>query len=322
MKTLIGYDGSESANAALHGLKRAGLPDEAEALIVSVADVMMAPAKSNYEIAEQALSSRRVTASLMLAQKQTARVLSEAKALTTKASERVRSYFPGWDVSTEVLAGQPSQELIRRADEWKPDLVIVGSHGHSLAGRLILGSVSKKIVTDSHHSVRVTRGTGEKNEFVPIRIVIGVDGSSEAEHAVRAVGHRLWPCGTEVRIIAVDDGTSPASFAQVLPIAAMRRDEDQAWAAAAHRMVEWAENELSVIGLNVSVAIEKGDPQKVLIEQAQKWDADAIFVGGRRFMSAFERFWLGSVATGLVTKAHCSVEVARNPGNGCQTLGT
>lgn len=79
MKILLGYDGSESADAALHDLKRAGLPDEAEALILSVADVMMAPATSNYEIAEQALTSRRVTAGLMLAQKQTARVLSEAK---------------------------------------------------------------------------------------------------------------------------------------------------------------------------------------------------------------------------------------------------
>ena len=314
MKIMLAYDGSESADAALRDLKRAGLPDEAEALIVSVADVMMAPATSNYEIAEQALTSRRVTAGLMLAQKQTARVLSEAKAFTTKASERLRSYFPGWDVRAEVLAGQPSQELIRRAAEWKPDLVVVGSHGHSLAGRLILGSVSKKIVTDSHHSVRVTRGALEKDEFDPIRIVIGVDGSSEAEHAVRAVGRRIWPDGTEVRIVAVDDGTSPTRISHMLPVAAaMIRDENEGSALAAKRMLHWAENELSVIGLNVSVAIEKGDPQRVLIHHAQKWDADVIFVGGRRYSSTFERFRLGSVATGLVTKAHCSVEVARNP---------
>lgn len=314
MKILIGYDGSESADAALHDLQRAGLPDDAEALIVSVADVMMLPAKANYEIFEQGLTSRRVTSGLMLAQKQTARVLLEARALTTRASERVRSYFPGWHVHAEEPAGQPFEELIKKADEWKPDLVVVGSQGHSLTGRLILGSVSKKIVTDSHHSVRVTRGKVGRGDFNPIRLVIGVNGSSEAEHAVRAVGRRLWPDGTEVRIVAVDDGTSPARFAHVLPIAtAMIRDENQELATTAHRMVEWAEDELSVIGLNVSVAIEKGDPQKVLIDQAQKWDADAIFVGGRRFSSAFERFWLGSVATGLVTKAHCSVEVARNP---------
>ncbi len=314
MKILIGYDGSERADAALYDLQQAGLPDDAEALIVSVADVMMAPAPSNLEIVEQALTSRRLTSSLLLAQRRTARVLLEAKALTTKASERVRSYFPDWHVRAQELAGQPFEELIKKADEWKPDLIVVGSQGHSLAGQLILGSVSKKIVTDSHHSVRVTRGRVRRDDFNPIRLVIGVNGSSEAEHAVRAVGRRIWPEGTEVRIMAVDDGTSPARIAHFLPTAAaMIRDENQESALAAHRMVEWAENELSVIGLNVSVAIEKGDPQRVLIHQAQKWNADTIFVGGRRFNSAFERFRLGSVATGLVTKAHCSVEVVRNP---------
>jgi nucleotide-binding universal stress UspA family protein len=314
MKILLGYDGSQSADAALHDLKRAGLPDEAEALIVGVADVFMPAATSNYEVAEQGFASRRVTASLMAAEQQRASLLLEAKAFTTKAAERVRSYFPGWHVSTEVLAGQASQELLSRADEWNPDLVVVGSHGHSAAGRLILGSVSKKIVTDSHHSVRVTRGALEKNEFDPIRIVIGVDGSSEAEHAVRAVGRRIWPDGTEVRIVAVDDGTSPARISRILPLAAATiRGEQEESALVAQRMVNWAENELSVIGLNVSVATEKGDPQRVLIHHAQKWDADAIFVGGRRFSSAFERFRLGSVATGLITKAHCTVEVVRNP---------
>ena len=314
MKILIGYDGSESADAALRDLQRAGLPDDAEALIVSVADVVMLPAETNYEIFEQALISRRVASGLMFAQKQTARVLLEAKALTTKASERLRSYFPNWQVTGQEAAGQPFQELIKKADEWKPDLVVVGSQGYSLAERLLLGSVSKKVVTDSHHSVRVTRGKVGRDEFNPIRLVLGVNGSSEAEHAVRAVGRRSWPDGTEVRIVAVDDGTSPTRFGDVLPIAAgMTSDENQESALAAHRMVEWAENELTVIGLEVSVAIEKGDPVKVLIDQARKWDADAIFVGGRRFSSAFERFRLGSVATGLVTKAHCSVEVARNP---------
>ena len=160
--------------------------------------------------------------------------------------------------------------------------------------------------------MRVTRGSVERNG--PVRIVIGVDGSSEAEHAVRAVGHRTWPDGTEVRIIAVDDGASPAGISRILPIAAATiRDAQEESALVAQRMVGWAENELSVIGLNVSVAIEKGDPERVLIDHARRWEADAIFVGGRRFSSAFERFRLGSVATGLITKAHCTVEVVRNP---------
>ena len=75
MKVLIGYDGSQSADAALVDLQRAGLPVEAEALIVSVADVMMVPATPAYELAGEALMSRRVTAGLVYAQRQTERVL-------------------------------------------------------------------------------------------------------------------------------------------------------------------------------------------------------------------------------------------------------
>jgi nucleotide-binding universal stress UspA family protein len=142
--------------------------------------------------------------------------------------------------------------------------------------------------------------------------MIGVDGSPEAEHAVREVGMRVWPKGTELRIITVDDGTSPARISRVLPTAAaMIKSSNEKALGASRMMVEWAERELRAIGLQVSVAIEKGDPQRVLIEEAQAWDADSIFVGSRKFDGTFESLWLGSVSTALVTKAHCSVEVVR-----------
>lgn len=52
---------------------------------------------------------------------------------------------------------------------------------------------------------------------------------------------------------------------------------------------------------------------KILIGHDGSQSADAALVDlRRRFSSALERFQLGSVATALVTKAHCSVEVARN----------
>ncbi len=293
MKILIGHDGSQSADAALVDLQRAGLPAEAEALVVSVADVMMVPATPVYELAGEALMSRRVTAGLVQAQRQTERVLKEAQEFANRAKEQVRSYFPHWSVRAETLAGSAAWELISKADEWRPDLIVVGSHGRSAVSRFILGSVSKKVVTDSDHSVRVSRGDLEKDLNEPPKLIIGVDASSEAEQAVRAVGSRVWPYGTEVQIIAVDDGSSPM------------------FTLTAGRMVAWTENALSLIGLKTSVVWEKGDPRRVLIERAQAWDADSIFVGGRRFGSALERFQLGSVATALVTKAHCSVEVVR-----------
>ena len=43
MKILIAYDGSGAAEAALDDLISAGLPDEAEVLVMSVAEVWLPP---------------------------------------------------------------------------------------------------------------------------------------------------------------------------------------------------------------------------------------------------------------------------------------
>jgi nucleotide-binding universal stress UspA family protein len=116
-----------------------------------------------------------------------------------------------------------------------------------------------------------------------------------------------------VRVITVDDGASPARISRTLPTAAeMIRSINHRVAEAARLMTEWAAQELSAIGLQVSVAIKKGVPGRVIIEEAEGWKADSIFVGSRKFSGALQRFWLGSVSTELVTKAHCSVEVVRS----------
>jgi len=86
---------------------------------------------------------------------------------------------------------------------------------------------------------------------------------------------------------------------------------DEEKTLTARNLVHWAQSELSAIGLDTSSYMDKGDPKTVLIEKAIEWNVDSIFVGARRFTSAFERFWLGSVSTALVTKAHSSVEVVR-----------
>ncbi len=312
MKVLVAYDGSSYADTALDDLRRAGLPREAEALVVTVGDVLVTPSPSIYEIAGIALTSRRVTSAVAQVHAQASQALGEAQGLATEASRRVQSDFPDWEVRTEALAGTPSWQLIQKAKRWKADLVVVGSQGRSALGRLLLGSVSKRVATEARCSVRVARGGAEKGDDAPPRIIIGVDGSPEAERAVRAVGVRVWPDGTGVRIITVDNGVSPKRIARILPTAsAMIAGRNEEGAVKAGLMVKWAAEELRAIGLSISVGIEAGDPRRVLVEEARKWGADCIFVGPRGFSGALDRLRLGSVSTAVATNAHCSVEVVR-----------
>ena len=311
MRVLIGYDGSEYSDIAIDDLKLAGLPPDSEVLIASVGDLLMSSPELS-EVINQALTPSRVASGLKKAQTHAERVTKEAEEAAERAKNRVMELFPEWDVRAEVMIGTPAWVLIDVADKWKADLVVVGTHGRSALKRLFLGSVSKRIVTDSHSSVRVARPRTRKDPDAPIRIIVGVDGSPAAEQAIYTVGQRVWPAGTEVLLVAVDDSTPTTQIVSRLPQAtAMINDYFQNRASRVSVMLEWGTKELNDIGLTTSVVTEKGDAKKILLAKAEEWNADSISVGTRDFKSGFERFRLGSVSTAIVTNAHCSVEVVR-----------
>jgi nucleotide-binding universal stress UspA family protein len=57
----------------------------------------------------------------------------------------------------EVRTGDPAIQLELSADEHGADLIIVGARGHSVAHRLLLGSVSTRLVHHARRPVLVVR---------------------------------------------------------------------------------------------------------------------------------------------------------------------
>ena len=305
MKILIGYDGSSYSDAAVDDLRRAGLPSEADALVVSVGIAPVIPPFATHDVIERALIGDRVVAIVDQANRQVSEALKHANELVLSASLRLKSYFPTWQMRGEVLAGTPAAELIRKAEEWEADLIVVGSQGRSAIGRLVLGSVSLEVASKSRCSVRIGRKTTAQAEWKELRILIGLDGSSGAERAVRKVLMRAWPEGTELRIVAVDDGVSPITIADMVTGSDNRLREDTS--ITADRMVKLA----AAKGLTVSAGIKKGDPQRVLITKAREWEADCIVIGSRWTGNTPQGFFGSGVSTGLAANAECSVEIVR-----------
>ena len=62
----------------------------------------------------------------------------------------------GVSIDTVVRTGDPVAEIARFSDEYKADLVAVGSQRHRFLDRLLLGSVAKAIAGDGRWSVLVT----------------------------------------------------------------------------------------------------------------------------------------------------------------------
>lgn len=308
MKLLLAFDGSSCAEAALDDLGRAGLPSDVQALVLSVADVLLLPDTKAQDSSTPPWLDEAIKKSRALA----AEAVEKARAMAAKAARRVKARCPGWEVHADASGDSPAWAIIDKAREWNADLVVVGSHGRSSIGRLVLGSVSQRVVANASCSVRVSRGrTGGKNAFV--RLIIGCDGSPDADVALRLVASRSWPAGTAIRVITVIDllmlvslAISSSDPATAGWLKESRADES----ALVRRMNQAAAEKLRASGLVVSSLVKTGNAKDILVKEAKRWNADCIFVGAKG-LRGLDRLLLGSVSTAVTARAHCSVEVAR-----------
>jgi nucleotide-binding universal stress UspA family protein len=305
MKILIAHDGSESAGRALTDLPYAGLPPKVEATVISIADMVCVPEAT--EVVDPALPDR-LAESIRRAQSERLAAVERMRVHAVAAAEALREEFPGWAVVAEAFGDAPAWGIVKRADQLRPDLIVLGSHGHTALGRLTLGSTSLKVLNATTCSVRIARG-GRKRGAAP-RLLVGVDGSKHSLAAVRTVASRHWPPGTRVRVVSVLDASM--STALVVPHEDLRRwaretAGDEIWA---HRMVTAVTDEIRGAGLEAEGEVVAGDPKVVLVEEAGRLEADGIFVGSQG-LNAVERFLLGSVSSAVAVRAPCSVEVAR-----------
>lgn len=308
MKILIAYDGSDCADAALEDLHRAGLPAYAEALVVSVADVFLPPQSSDESI--DATTPLYTPPGGWRSHAKAARAVEKSLDLAVQASERVQASFPGWNVRAEAYAQTPAWGILSRAGEWAADLIVVGAQGRLVLDRFILGNVSQRILYEAHCSVRVVRCNTIIGGSAP-RVVIGVDGSPDAEDALKAVATRSWPVGTEIRVVGVlDTVMSLTSARSNTSVGKWGEKEDKDSIALEHNVFETLREKLRDAGVTASSIVRRGGLKRALLEEAKRWEADSIFIGVKG-LKGLKRFLVGSVSVAVASRASCSVEIIR-----------
>lgn len=86
--------------------------------------------------------------------------LSEAeRQAATEVAERVvaRARAAGAETTFEVREGDAADEICAAAEELRPELVVIGSHGWGGFRRAVLGSVSSRVLHEAPCGVLVVR---------------------------------------------------------------------------------------------------------------------------------------------------------------------
>ncbi len=148
MRVLFATDGGKQSDAAISSVQKLGLGEGDEIRVISVVDMALPMAIDIYggylpDTAELEKSARE----------NAAKIVADAADML-KANSHV-------GVSTDVLFGSPDSRIVETAEEWKADMIVVGSHGYSRWERLLLGSVSDSVVHHAPCSVLVVRTPSE-----------------------------------------------------------------------------------------------------------------------------------------------------------------
>jgi nucleotide-binding universal stress UspA family protein len=84
--------------------------------------------------------------------------LDKAESLLSQTAGRLES--AGFRVTTSVNEGDARTQILDFAEKWKPNLIVVGSHGRRGLDRFLLGSVSEAVAHHAHCSVQIVRPSG------------------------------------------------------------------------------------------------------------------------------------------------------------------
>jgi nucleotide-binding universal stress UspA family protein len=202
--------------------------------------------------------------------------------------------------------GTPQALLLSHAEEWKADLLFMGSHGQTSAVDVMLGSITNSVIRHAHCPVFIVRH-GRQSK----RIIAGTDFSEPSLPAIKAAADEAERTDSKLTVVhSLDLIWTPVSYpAMAFGGAPIEMSPDQI-----QELEEIAKKKLDDLLKHSHVTAETrvvtGSAGTALIEIASETKAQLIVVGtvGR---TGLRRALLGSVAEAVAKGAPCSVLVVR-----------
>jgi nucleotide-binding universal stress UspA family protein len=144
MKILLATDGSIFSKTATKAVASRIVPKNTEVLVLQVVE-----APSYATPPQMAPGYAPEMAEIREAQ------MKEAKASVAAASTDLQA--AGFAVNTRVVEADPRTAILEVAEEWKADLIVLGSHGRKGLKKFLLGSVAESVARHARCSVLIER---------------------------------------------------------------------------------------------------------------------------------------------------------------------
>jgi nucleotide-binding universal stress UspA family protein len=224
---------------------------------------------------------------------------ADGEIVLNEAADRCRAWAER--VETALLDGHVAREILLDSETWKPDVIAVGARGLGMFPRVLLGSVSDRLVNHAHCSVLTVHEAGE--DYRLHRILIADDNSPAAQNAVQRFASLPLGAVRSVKLLRALPGCNFEPESGVL---------DQAKESARSQLAQTARKFENVTPQVSTVVKESVDYATTILETARA-DQTQLIVMGSQGHGAWERFTIGSVSLHVVRHAPCPVWLERKP---------
>jgi nucleotide-binding universal stress UspA family protein len=155
MKILLATDGSINSNAAVEEVANRPFPEGTQVLIMSA-----------YENTSFIVSESAVMGGLAGGYEEAGNIAMKlAEKAVKMASETIKEKNPALSISTKVVIDFPKEAILKEAESFDADLIVLGSQGLGALSRFLLGSVSQAVALHADCSVEIVRKQGFENEI-------------------------------------------------------------------------------------------------------------------------------------------------------------
>jgi nucleotide-binding universal stress UspA family protein len=240
------------------------------------------------------------------------RATSNGHKLLDETGKELRRRNQSAQLTTKVAFGEPCESITRIAKDWKPDLIVLGSHGKKGFARAFHGSVSGTVAASVHCPVLVLKlEAPSKSPATPVnRVLVCIDDKQYGTEVAKFVSTYCWPQGTQFQILNVTDVDDTYDFATECCERSREVKEEHLRRSKALVMSVALILQQAFPNNKVEEVIRSGNPRDIIVDVANDWGASTIVLGthGRK---GLEKFMLGSVSTAVLSEAPCSVLIVR-----------
>lgn len=193
--------------------------------------------------------------------------------------------FSGTDVRRVLIEGEPGEAITRYASEQAMDLIMLPTRGQGKFRSLLLGSVTSKVLHDTHVPVWTEAHVEESAAPLDYRsIVCAVDLSPSTSGVLRQAFGLAGDFGARCRAVFVDqDGTAESA------------------AAAEEVFAKYA----SEAGIESGLEVVRGDVAEALEQAVVDRSADLLVIGRGEMRSGMGRLFSSTYE--IVRRSRCPV---------------